>query len=154
MSRFAFPFFVIISLLFTGGCAAIIAGGATGTQKLLEYTFENVARKTFTTKLNTVRDVSVEALEQMGLSHEKTGQTDTGFEISARTKGLTVEIEIEQVTRQVSRVTVNAKRGWFRKDYATAKEIVQRMELLIDRQITQAMKSSREDDGPLILLIP
>ena len=54
MSRFTFPFFVIISLLLTGGCAAIIAGGATGTQKLLEYTFENVARKTFTTKLNTV----------------------------------------------------------------------------------------------------
>ena len=154
MSRFIFPFFVISSLLFAGGCAAIIAGGATGTQKLLEYTFENVAKKTFTSKIMTVRDVSIEALDQMGLSHEKTGQTGTGFEILAGTKGLTVEIEIEQVTGQGSRVTVNAKRGWFRKDYATAKEILKRMELLINRQITQAMKSSREDDGPLILLIP
>ena len=154
MSRIALPFLLMISLLFSGGCTAIIAGGATGTLTGLEYVFDNLAHKTFTSEVATVKSVSIEVLEEMGFNHEETVPTRTGFKISAATKQLAIEIEIERVTTRASRVTVNAKRGWFRKDHATASEIIRQMELLIHHQVARTERTSRKRNGPLTLMIP
>lgn len=142
MSRIVLPFLLMISLHFSGGCTALVAGGATGALSGLEYVFNNTADRTFISKIATVKSVSIEALEEMGFNHAKTVPTRTGFKISAAAKQLAIEIEIERVTTQALRVTVNAKRGWFRKDHATASEVIRRMELLIHRQVARGIDPS------------
>ena len=143
-----------VSLLFAGGCAALLVGGATGTLKGFEYSFENGADKSFTTDLSTLKDASVRALEEMAFQAQAPVPTSSGFRILAATPKLDIQIDLEHVTDRVSRISVNAKKGFFRKDRATAAEIIRRTGSLIDRLVARAATQARNYSSPLIVMIP
>ena len=143
-----------VSLLFSGGCAVLLAGGATSTLKGFEYSVENIADKSFTTSLSTLKLASVQALDEMAFQPETPVPTKTGFRILAATPKLDIQIELERVTDRVSRITVNAKKGFFRKDRATAAEIIRRTGAVIDQRVARAESKAGKYSSPLILMVP
>ena len=147
-------FLVAASLLFTGGCAALLAGGATGTLKGLEYSFANAPDKSFTTDLPTLKNASIQALEEMDFPSKAPVPTSTGFRILAATPKLDIQIHLEHVTARVSRITVNAKKGFFQKDRATAVEIIRRTGSLLDLWVARAATKAKNYSSSLILIVP
>ena len=143
-----------MSLLFSGGCAALLAGGATSTLKGFEYSVENIADRSFTTSLSTLKIASVEALDEMAFQPETPVPTETGFRILAATPKLDIQVDLERVTDRVSRISVNAKRGFFRKDRATAAEIIRRTGAVIERRVAKTETEIGKHSSSLILMAP
>ena len=143
-----------MSLLFSGGCALLLAGGATSTLKGLEYSFENIPDKSFTTSMSTLKLASVQALDEMAFQPETPVPTKTGFRILAATPKLDIQVDLERVTDRVSRISVNAKKGFFRKDRATAAEIIRRTGAVIEQQVAKVETKTGKYSSPLILMVP
>ena len=107
------------------GCAALVVTGAVaGTVAGIEYTYDNVAYKTFSFPYDPTYRATMRALERMGIGVAGTKKTNKGTEIVANTVDLRIEIELEKVTEKSTKVSVNAKKGVFSKDKATASEIL------------------------------
>ncbi len=107
------------------GCAALVASGAVaGTAAGIEYTYDNVAYKTFSHPYDPTYRATMRALERMGIGVAGTKTTTKGTEIVANTVDLRIEIELLKVTDKATKVSVNAKKGVFLKDKATASEIL------------------------------
>ena len=143
-----------MSLLFSGGCALLLAGGATSTLKGFEYSIENTPDKSFTTSMSTLKLASVQALDEMALQPETPVPTKTGFRILAATPKLDIQVDLERVTDRVSRISVNAKKGFFRKDRATAAEIIRRTGAVIEQQVAKVETKTGKYSSPLILMVP
>ncbi|MDP6618916.1 MAG: hypothetical protein QGG90_05730, partial [Nitrospinota bacterium] len=143
-----------VSLLFASGCAALLAEGATGTLQGFEYSVENVADKSFITSMSTLKLASVQALDEMAFQPSTPVPTKTGFRILAATSKLHIQIDLERVTERVSRISVNAKKGFFRKDRATAVEIIRRTGAVIEQRVARAEPKAGKFSSPLILMVP
>jgi Protein of unknown function (DUF3568) len=120
---------VAIALLSTQGCAAVgvtlfsVGAGVTaGTG--VSYTLDSIAYKTFTASLEGVHGATRQTLRQMDITVQEDQPTDSGRKVLAVAGDRTVEIELDRLTSQTSRMRVNAKQGWFFKDRATATEII------------------------------
>lgn len=107
------------------GCAALVVSGAVaGTVAGIEYTYDNIAFKTFSFPYDPTYRATMKALERMGIGVAGTKKTNKGTEIVANTVDLRIEIELEKITEKSTKVSVNAKKGVFSKDKATASEIL------------------------------
>ncbi len=129
---------LLVCLLFTGGCAAILAGGAAGTLKGFEFTQNNIARKSFTAEIRMLTKACSRALKEMGIEASDPVRTDDGFRIIALTRKLKIRIDIEHITHRVSQISVNAKKGIIRRDLATATEIIRRTESVMAQETARA----------------
>lgn len=127
-----FLVFLLLGLALEG-CAAVGltllgvgAGVAAGTG--VAYTMDNIVYKTFTTNVQEVRRGTEQALEVMGFPIQKEEDTPEGMTILAKGANeetqLDIEIELERLSPQTTRMRVIAKRGVFTKDRATATEII------------------------------
>ncbi len=88
------------------------------------YTVTSVAYKTFSYPLKDVENAVHGALEKMEIGEFGNEVLEDGIEISAATKKLHIYITMEEITSATTKVKVNAKRGTFLKDKATAREIL------------------------------
>jgi hypothetical protein len=143
-----------VSLLFLGGCALLLAGGATGTLQGFEYSLKDATDKSFATDLSTLKNASVRALKEMAFQTETPVPTSSGFRILAAAPKLDIQIDLERVTERVSRISVNAKKGFFRKDRATAVEIIRRTGAVIEQRVARAEPKAGKFSSPLILMVP
>lgn len=136
-------------VLLIEGCAAIGltlfgvgAGTATGTG--VSYTLDSIAYKTFTAPLEDVQSATLKTLNRMDMevkdikvqeeTTESGKKTETGREIVALAGDRTIEIELDRLTSKTTRMRVNAKRGWFLKDRATATEIIVQTEQTLENE--------------------
>ncbi|MFQ5914692.1 MAG: hypothetical protein ACE5JS_16100 [Nitrospinota bacterium] len=142
------------AFLFANGCAAFLAGGTASTVKGLQYSYDNIARESFTTDIRTLKTAAVLALEEMAIEGSGPIRTEEGFRIAAVTSRLDIMIDIEPVTDRVSQITVNAKKGYIKKDLATAIEIVRRTGSAIDRVRAPTAVSTIARRTGLIILSP
>jgi hypothetical protein len=117
-----------IGLLSTQGCAAVGltlfgvgAGVSAGTGA--SYTLNSVAYKTFSA-LEGVHGATRQTLRRMDITVREDQPTDSGRKVLAVAGDRTVEIELDRLTSQTSRMRVDAEQGWFFKDRATATEII------------------------------
>lgn len=121
-------------LLIFSGCAALpfavpaaLSGGAAG----VNYSFTNIAYKTISHPSADVEAALHEALKKMNIREVKREAAGELVSVTAATAHLDIYIDIEKVTPSLTNIKVNAKRGPFFKDKATAAEIiVQTMENL------------------------
>ena len=143
-----------VSLLFASGCAALLAEGATGTLQGFEYSLKDATDKSFATDLSTLKNASVRALKEMAFQTETPVPTSSGFRILAAAPKLDIQIDLERVTERVSRISVNAKKGFFRKDRATAVEIIRRTGAVIEQRVARAEPKAGKFSSPLILMVP
>ena len=121
------PIFMALALISSAyGCAAVVAGGAAaGTVAGIDYTYDNIAYKTFTADYERTFRAVLAALERMGILVKDSRVTAKGSEIRATTANLEIDIDLERISPKATRVSVNAKKGpIFLKDRATATEIL------------------------------
>jgi hypothetical protein len=132
--------FRILLLVALGAClllaacqpAAIAMLGA-GATSAVRYNIDGVASRTFTASATTVKQASLNALERMGMKLESSSSTDDGEVILARAINRDIEIELEPISQNATRLRITARHGRsLFYDSATALEIVQQTEKMLE----------------------
>ncbi len=107
------------------GCAVVLlgAGGAGGVAAADSM---QTADRTFTYPIDQVHSATTDALARMSLKPTEDTTTAAGRRLVAHTNDRTIDIDLENVTYNTTRMTVQVKtyHGLLR-DGATAKQIVQ-----------------------------
>ena len=132
MARYC-VFFLLGACLLLAACepVAIAILGASASAAL-RYNMDGVASRTFTAPAAAVKNASLAALERMGLTHDGTIPFDNGETIYAKAPNRDIEIDIEPITKHATRVRITAKGGSLLYDNATAVELVQQTEKLLE----------------------
>jgi hypothetical protein len=108
---------------------ALLGGGVT---TVLRYNLEGVAARTFTAPVATVKSASLAALQHMGLALEGTESLEASELIRAHSPNRNIEIELEPITQQLTRMSITARSTSLLYDTATAQELVQQTEKMLD----------------------
>ena len=112
---------------------ALLGGGVT---TVLRYNLEGVAARTFTAPAATVKTASLAALQRMGLALEATESLESSELIRARAPNRDIEIELEPITEHLTRMRITARSTSLLYDTATAVELVQQTEKILDAAVT------------------
>ena len=100
--------------------ATAVSGGAAG----VDYTFTNVAIKTISYPFADVETGLNRALKKMDIKKMERTAKENKISFTVVTRNLDIYIDLEKVTPTVTSMKVNAKKGVFFKDKATATEII------------------------------
>jgi hypothetical protein len=101
--------------------AALGVGGSAA----VNHRVGNVGSRTFTASLPRVKSASLSALRRMGVQADAPKKTDTGELITARAGNREIEVELESLTANTTRMRVVAREsGSFFYDGSTAAEII------------------------------
>lgn len=122
---------IILMVPFLSGCA-VAAITAAGASLGVSYTITNIACKTLNFPLGRVDKATVKALKKMDMSitaHESTGEEKR---IIAAAKDLDIRIKLEPITSMTTKMNVDARKGPFLKDRATALEIIHQVCRILD----------------------
>ena len=120
------------------GCETVaVALLGAGASSAIRYNLEGVAGRTFTAPLETVKSASLAALGRMGLSLNGTSSYESGETIYARAPNRDIEIELEPITQQLTRLRVTAKGGGLLYDNSTAVEMVAQTEKQLDTALAK-----------------
>lgn len=117
-----------LCLLMVGGlngCAALavsLAGAGAGAT--LSHNMSGTASRTFADTLEKVDSASRLAVRKLQLEVDRVASTEKGQITHAKVSNLDVELELEQLSTTMTRVTVVARKDVFRVDAATAQEIM------------------------------
>lgn len=114
------------------GCAAGVigvtlatAGAGAGMTAGVEHTLNGIVYKTFASPANDVRFATLKTLDRMGMSLIDDQTTEDGWALSVKASDRTVDIQLERLTDNATRMRVVANEGYiFFKDSATATEII------------------------------
>ena len=99
---------------------AAVSSGAAG----VDYTWTNNAYKTISSPVADVEAALNKALKKMDIKETKHKAVEGKVSVTAVTGNLDIHIELEKVTPTLTNIVVNAKKGVFFKDKATATEII------------------------------
>ena len=114
----------IAALLLTGCEAIAISALGGGTSAGISHTLGGTVSRTFTASLPKVRAAAMAALQRMHINVRSTGKVEGGEEISAKSINRSIDIELEEISANATRMSVTAKSGVFRSDSATGAEIL------------------------------
>ncbi len=108
------------------GCvAAATTAAGIGGSAALNHSMSGVATRTFTAPVSKVKRAAFTALHRMNIEVVSKGQVEEDmYLISARTLKREIEVEIEPISKNATRISVKAKKSVFSYDTATADEIV------------------------------
>jgi hypothetical protein len=104
--------------------AALGVGGSA----VLNHKINGSPTRTFTASLPKVRSASMGALKRMGIATEAAKKIDSGEVITARAGNREIEVELEFLTLNTTRMRVVARNGSLFYDSATASEIIAQTE--------------------------
>src|SRR5262245_19890024 len=116
--------------LLTGCSSLAITALGVGSTAGVTHAMNGVAYKTFTAPTANVRLAALGALKRMGI---KVDQKENEL-IKAATPERDIEIELETLSANTTRMRAVAKRNIFLYDSATAAEIIQQTEKLLKPQ--------------------
>ncbi|HEX6827955.1 MAG TPA: DUF3568 family protein [Burkholderiales bacterium] len=115
------------------GCAAVAVtaagiGGATGVSHVLG----GITYRTFSEPLPKVKGAAMTALNRMDIKVGGASKSDGGETITAHASGRDIEIELEKLSPNTTRMRAVAKNGLL-YDSATATEIIIQTENVLGR---------------------
>ncbi|MGA7181373.1 MAG: DUF3568 family protein [Thiobacillaceae bacterium] len=114
-----------VAVLPLAGCEAIaISAFGGGTSAGISHTLGGTVSRTFTASLPRVRAAALAALQRMHIDVRSTGKVEGGEEISAKSINRSIDIELEEISLNATRMSVTAKSGVFSADSATGAEIL------------------------------
>jgi len=110
----------------TGGCVPIgVTAAGVGMSTGVSHTLNGVVYKTFAAPQSKVQHATVSALRKMQIRVSETKRDENKALIAARAADRDIEIEIEALTPNTTRIAVVAKKdGGLIRDSATATEII------------------------------
>lgn len=114
----------IVALPLAGCEAVAISALGGGTAAGISYTMSGAVSRTFTASLPKVRAATLAALQRMQIDVSSIGKAGDGKEISAKSINRSIDIELEEISPNVTRMSVSAKYGFFHSDSATGAEIL------------------------------
>jgi hypothetical protein len=121
---------IVLLAVVLSGCASIavtLAGLGVGAGA--SHYMNSVTYRTFTEPVQTVKQAALVSLVRMKIELETTEHTDKGLLIRARTTNRTIEIELEEVTGNSTRMrTVAHQDDSVFLDAATAAEVIAQTE--------------------------
>ena len=124
----------LLALLVPGlaGCESIAltafgVGASTGVQ----HTLGGVTYRTFTAPAPKVKAAALSALSRMGIKVDTTEKVEGGELIKASTAERQIELEVERISSNTTRLRAVAKNGSWLYDGATATEIILQTEKLL-----------------------
>lgn len=114
----------------TGGCAAVaLTAGALGAGVAANHQLGGIAYRTFTASLPQVRTAATTALKRMGIKQSGSEPIEYGERLLAKAGDRNIEIELEALTPNTTRMRVVAKKeGGVIVDSSTAIEIITQTE--------------------------
>lgn len=114
-----------VATLMLFGCETLaLTTLGIGGSAAVNHQMANTPSRTFTVPLTKVKNASIAALRRMGIEAGEVRKIDTGEVITARVGNREIEVELESVTAQTTRMRVVARNGGFFHDGATAAEII------------------------------
>ncbi len=119
----------IATLMLLNGCAALavsLAGAGAGAG--LAHQMNGTASRTFSEPFNKVDAAVRIASKRMYLQVDEVASMDGGQVTKARVSNLSVSVELEPLSPNLTRVNVVARKDLLRVDAATAQEIVAQIE--------------------------
>lgn len=138
---------VVLGVLLCGlqGCAAVglmllATGVGVGAGSGAEYTMNGIAYRTFTAGLEEMHTATLTSLRRMDISVKTDDGTQEGRKLMGEAAGRAVEIELQRVTANTTRMRVVVKQGVFFKDRATAGEIITQTAQTLDEAPTVTQK--------------
>ena len=119
------------------------AGVAAGTG--VSHTLNGIAYKTFTTPLHELEVATNGALKNMGMTVERTEDIANGRKIVAQAEARTIEIELERLSPEATRMRVTAIQDVpILRDSATATEIILQTASVVDERREQRATAERQ----------
>lgn len=116
-------FCVSLSGCETLALTALGIGASTG----VSHSLSGISYRTFSEPMPRVKGASLRALQHMQIKVASTGKIDNGTSIKANAADREINIEIESLSPNTTRIRVTASSGIFR-DSATATEIIMQTE--------------------------
>jgi hypothetical protein len=125
------------------GAGAFSAGAGAAVQAGKEYTRGGVVYRTFSIPLHELRVALSESLERMELAVVSDDIDGVERHILARARDREIDIRLQPVTRTVTRLRLVVAEGMFRKDRATATEMITQTEQVVEERSAVAAASRR-----------
>jgi len=144
--------FPLILLVFSSGCAALaISAAGAGAGIGIPYVFNDCADRTLNFSFDQVDRATPKVLKKLDIDLLMESEIENGKRIKASTNNLEILIDMEKVTMRATRVIINAKKGNFIKDRATAEEIINQLEKSLTNGKTPAFEKNpvREKSRPM-----
>ena len=110
------------------GVTALGVGGSTA----VSHTLNGITYRTFTASSGKVRHAALAALHHMEIKIVSTTKQDKTEILNATASGRTIQIQLEPLTSNTTRMRVTATNGGFIYDSATATEIILQTERMMD----------------------
>lgn len=135
----------LLTLLCLNGCAALavsLAGAGAGAG--LSHQMTGTATRTFSEPLSKVDNAMQLATRKMMLEVDEVNSTLNGQQTRARVGELKITIGLETLSGNLTRVDVEARKDFFRLDYATAQEIVVQIERILENMNIAAAEAEAE----------
>jgi hypothetical protein len=107
------------------GCAgaALTAGGIAGSAGV-NHTLSGIVYKTFTAPVKKMRVATLKTLNRMQMKVKGDQKAEYGWLIQATAFEREIEIELERLTPNATRMRVTTSKGAIFKDSATSTEII------------------------------
>ena len=124
---------VALAPAWLGGCAAVaLTAAGVGMATAVSHTLGGIVYKTFAAPQAKVKRSTLAALGRMQIKVVEAKQTGNKETIKARASDRAIDLEIEELTPNTTRLSVTAtKDGGFVRDSATATEIILQTERLV-----------------------
>lgn len=121
---------LLLSAIVVSGCVAVaLTAGAVGAGVAANHQLGGIAYRTFTAPLSQVRSAATTALKRMGIKQSGTETIEFGERMLAKAGDRNIEIELEALTPNTTRMRVVAKKdGGVIVDSSTAIEIITQTE--------------------------
>jgi hypothetical protein len=110
------------------GLTALGVGGSTA----VSHTLNGITYRTFTAPSNKVKRAALTALKHMGIEIFSTSKQDKTEILNAVASGRAIQIQLEPLTSNTTRMRVTATSNGFIYDSATATEIILQTERVIE----------------------
>ncbi len=132
MRNFCFAFLILINAAFLTGCvAAATSAAGMGGSAAITHTMNGITYRTFTAPQAKVRVATIRALERMQIklvSDSMQEKSNIRF-VTAKTPERKIEIQLEPISPNTTRMRVVAKGSGIFYDASTAEEIIQQTKI-------------------------
>jgi len=117
------PFLLGIGVLLAGCDPVSLTVFGVGAASGVQHTLNGISYRTFTASMPQVRTATLGSLQRMGIKVSSREKTKEGEVIKASANERNVEIELDAVTRNTTRMRTTVRDGLF-MDSATGMEII------------------------------
>lgn len=120
---------LLTSVALLGGCEPLsLAALGVGGSAAVNHKMSGTPTRTFTAPLPRVKNASIGALKRMGIKTDEVKKVEHGEVITARAGKREIEVELEFLTVNTTRMRVTARESGLFYDSATAAEIIAQTE--------------------------